>query len=84
MLYGLDIDSEQLDLQKLHENNKDGLHTNCIIIGNDTCAGKILLINNDEEQGIFFWDQGWARRPPPVRMKIFIKWQKVSNPLSRD
>lgn len=71
VLYGLDIDSEQLDLQKLHEVNKEGLHTNSMIIGNDTCAGKILLINNDEEQGIFFWDQGWYADPSSQDENIY-------------
>ena len=71
VLYGLDIDNEQLDLQKLHEEHKEGLHTNCIIIGNDTCAGKILLIDNDDEQGIYFWDQGWYADPSSQDENIY-------------
>lgn len=71
VLYGLDIDNEQLDLQKLHEEYKEALHTNCIIVGSDKSAGKILLINNDEEKGIYFWDQGWFADPSSQDENIY-------------
>lgn len=71
VLYGLDIDNDQMDLQKIHEEHKEGLHTNCIIIGNDTYAGKILLIDNEEEQGIYFWDQGWYADPSSQDENIY-------------
>ncbi|MGG4268084.1 SMI1/KNR4 family protein [Peribacillus simplex] len=63
VLYGLDLQDKELDLQKCHEEYREDLHKNCIIIGNDTCAGKILLINNEEEKGVYFWDQGWYSDP---------------------
>ncbi|KWW18875.1 MULTISPECIES: SMI1/KNR4 family protein [Peribacillus] len=71
VLYGLDLEDKGLDLRKWHEENKDDLHKNCIIIGNDTCAGKILLINNEEEKGIYFWDQGWYSDPSSQDENIY-------------
>ncbi|MGE7601694.1 SMI1/KNR4 family protein [Peribacillus sp. NPDC097675] len=71
VLYGLDIDNEQLDLQKIHEEHKEGLHSNCIIIGKDTYVGKILLIENEDEQGIYFWDQGWYADPSSQDENIY-------------
>ena len=71
VLYGLDIDNEQLDLQNIQEEHKEGLHTNCIVIGKDTYVGKILLMDNDEEQGIYFWDQGWYADPSSKDENIY-------------
>ncbi|KQU17388.1 hypothetical protein ASG65_26630 [Bacillus sp. Leaf13] len=71
VLYGIDINEKELDLLKWHEEYKKDLHTNCIIIGSDTCAGKILLINNDEEKGVYFWDQGWYSDPSSQDENIY-------------
>ncbi|MEC0347757.1 SMI1/KNR4 family protein [Peribacillus frigoritolerans] len=70
-LYGLELQDKELDLQKWHEENREDLHKNCIIIGNDTCAGKILLINNEEEKGVYFWDQGWYSDPSSQDENIY-------------
>ncbi|MBT2618892.1 MULTISPECIES: SMI1/KNR4 family protein [unclassified Bacillus (in: firmicutes)] len=89
VLYGIDVKEKELNLLKWHEEYKKDLHTNCIIIGSsDMCAGKILLINNDEEKGIYFWDQGWYSDPSSQdeniykvaeSFKSFIEGLKVSN-----
>ncbi|MEJ9231824.1 SMI1/KNR4 family protein [Peribacillus butanolivorans] len=71
VLYGLDLEEKELDLQKWHEENKKDLHKNCIIIGNDTYAGKILLIYNEEEKGVYFWDQGWYSDPSSQDENIY-------------
>ncbi|MFJ7755056.1 SMI1/KNR4 family protein [Peribacillus muralis] len=71
ILYGLDLQDKGLDLRKWHEEKKEDLHKNCIIIGNDTCAGKILLINNEEEKGVYFWDQGWYSDPSSQDENIY-------------
>ncbi|CAH0258316.1 hypothetical protein SRABI96_03356 [Peribacillus sp. Bi96] len=71
VLYGLDLEEKELDLQKWHEEYNERLHKNCIIIGNDTCAGKILLINNEEEKGVYFWDQGWYSDPSNQEENIY-------------
>jgi SMI1-KNR4 cell-wall len=88
VLYGIGFNEKELDLMKWHEEYKKDLHTNCIIIGSDTYAGKILLIDNDEEKGIYFWDQGWYSDPSSQdeniykvaeSFKSFIEGLKVPN-----
>lgn len=81
-LYGLELLDKELDLQKWHEENREDLHKNCIIIGNATCAGKILLINNEEEKE-FTSGIKVGIRIHQARMKTFIKLHRVFNPSLR-
>ena len=63
LLLGLDMADEKLDLQKANEQYKEDLHMNGIVIGCAPFSGKILLFNNGEYKGVYFWDHGWYADP---------------------
>ena len=63
MLFGLEMADEKLDLYKANEDYKEELHMNGIVIGCAPCSGKIVIFNNDDHKGIYFWDHGWYADP---------------------
>ncbi|ANB59920.1 SMI1/KNR4 family protein [Anoxybacteroides amylolyticum] len=59
VLYGLDTDIEQVNLKVWHDEYRDDLIENCIIIGSDPGSGMIVLVNDNEERGVYYWDHSW-------------------------
>lgn len=59
VLYGIGIEKKQLDLQEVNDEYIDDILANCIIIGDDPGAGMIVLINDDDFQGIYYWDHSF-------------------------
>jgi hypothetical protein len=57
VLLGLGLN--KLDLQKRNDEYWDDLLPNCIIIGDDPGSGMIVLINNEKEKGVFYWDHSF-------------------------
>ncbi len=57
ILLGLAID--KLDLQKRNAEYKEDLLPYCIIIGDDPGSGMIVLINDLELKGIYYWDHSF-------------------------
>lgn len=55
VLYGLNVE-KGLDLQKWNDEYQDDLLPNSIIIGHDYGGEFIVLINDPEKKGIYFWD----------------------------
>lgn len=55
VLYGLGIDSE-MDLQDWNDEYRSDLLSNSIIIGRDPGTGMVVLINDAEIKGVFYWD----------------------------
>lgn len=55
VLYGLDTGNE-LELMVWNEEYSDDLLPNSIIIGRDPGSGMIVLINDSENKGIYYWD----------------------------
>lgn len=56
VLYGLGIDSE-MDLQDWNDEYRSDLLSNSIVIGRDPGTGMVVLINDAEIKGVFYWDQ---------------------------
>ncbi|TCS96550.1 SMI1/KNR4 family protein [Hazenella coriacea] len=59
VLYGLGVDYEQADLQVWYDEYKDDLLPNSLIIGNDPGSGMIVLVNDLEGSGVYYWDHSW-------------------------
>lgn len=59
VLYGLGVEKKQLDLQKVNDEYIDDMLPNCIIIGDDPGAGMIVLINDDDYEGVYYWDHSF-------------------------
>ncbi|UZQ51671.1 SMI1/KNR4 family protein [Clostridium kluyveri] len=59
VLYGLGVEKKQLDLQKVNDEYIDDMLPNCIIIGDDLGAGMIVLINDDDYEGVYYWDHSF-------------------------
>lgn len=59
VLYGIDVEKKQLDLQKVNDEYIDDMLQNCIIIGDDPGAGMIVLINDDDSEGVYYWDHSF-------------------------
>ncbi|WP_058487072.1 SMI1/KNR4 family protein [Defluviitalea phaphyphila] len=59
VLYGLNTAIKQVDLKMWYDEYKEDLLENCIIIGSDSGTGLIILINEDEDEGIYYWDHSW-------------------------
>ena len=59
VLYGLNTEIKQVNLKVWHDEYKEDLLENSIIIGSDPGAGMIVLINDDEDGGIYYWDDSW-------------------------
>lgn len=55
VLFGL-VDDVDFDLKDWNDEYKDDLLPNTIIIGRDPGAGFIVLINNLEDMGVYYWD----------------------------
>ena len=55
VLYGLGLD-KNLDLKTWNDEYVDDLCSNSIIIGHDPGSGLIVLINDNEDGGIYYWD----------------------------
>lgn len=56
VLYGIGVEKKQLDLQRVNEEYIDDVLPNCIIIGDDPGAGMIVLINDEDFKGVYYWD----------------------------
>lgn len=59
VLYGIGVEKKQLDLQIINEEYIDDMLPNCIIIGDDPGSGMIVLINNEELKGVYYWDHSF-------------------------
>jgi hypothetical protein len=55
VLFGI-VDDVDFDLRDWNNEYKDDLLPNAIIIGRDPGAGFIVLINNAEDSGVYYWD----------------------------
>ncbi len=55
VLYGLGLD-KNLDLKTWNDEYIDDLFSNSVIIGHDPGSGLIVLINDNEDGGIYYWD----------------------------
>lgn len=58
VLFGLGV-IEELDLQYWNDEYRDDLLPNSIIIGHDPGSGMIVLINDPEIQGVYYWDHSF-------------------------
>lgn len=56
VLYGLNTDKTESDLQDWHDEYADDLIPNSIIIGDDPGSGLIVLLHDPEAKGIYYWD----------------------------
>ncbi len=59
VLYGLGTEKRELNLKFWFDEYKDDLLSNCIIIGDDPGSGMIVLINDSELKGIYYWDHSF-------------------------
>lgn len=57
VLHGLGIN--ELDLKKRNDEYMDDLLPKCIIIGDDPGAGMIVLNNDYETKGVYYWDHSF-------------------------
>ncbi len=55
VLFGL-VDDVEFDLRDWNDEYQDDLLQNAIIIGRDPGAGFIVLINDIEDSGVYYWD----------------------------
>ncbi|MGD6793096.1 SMI1/KNR4 family protein [Metabacillus indicus] len=58
VLYGLDVD-KGLDLRTWYDEFEEDLIPNSIIIGHDYGSGIILLINDSDFKGVYYWDHSF-------------------------
>ncbi|TYQ17704.1 UNVERIFIED_CONTAM: SUKH superfamily protein [Acetivibrio alkalicellulosi] len=58
VLFGL-VDDVDFDLRDWNDEYKDDLLPNTIIIGRAPGAGFIVLINNTEDSGVYYWDHSF-------------------------
>ncbi|MPQ44940.1 SMI1/KNR4 family protein [Clostridium tarantellae] len=56
VLYGLNIEEKVLDLQYVNDEFIDDIFPNSIIIGDDPGSSMIILINDNDFKGIYYWD----------------------------
>lgn len=59
VLYGLDVEKKQLELHNVNNEYIDDMLPNCIIIGDDPGAGLIVLINDANTEGVYYWDHSF-------------------------
>lgn len=57
VLLGLGINN--LDLQKRNDDYMDDLLPHCVIIGDDPGSGMIVLIDDPEMKGVYYWDHSF-------------------------
>jgi len=57
VLLGLGVN--KLDLQKRNDEYSDDLLSNSIIIGDDPGSGMIVLINDLQMKGVYYWDHSF-------------------------
>ncbi|WP_297424008.1 SMI1/KNR4 family protein [Clostridium sp.] len=55
VLFGL-VDDDDFDLRDWNDEYKEDLLPNTIIIGRDPGSGFIVLINNNKDKGVYYWD----------------------------
>ncbi|WP_205004665.1 SMI1/KNR4 family protein [Scopulibacillus daqui] len=55
VLFGLDLE-DNYDLGDWNEEYQEDMIENTIIIGADYGSGLLVLINQEEEKGIYYWD----------------------------
>lgn len=58
VLYGLDVD-KGLDLKTWYDEYEEDLIPGSIIIGHDYGSGILVLINDSEVQGVYYWDHSF-------------------------
>lgn len=58
VLYGLNL-NENLDLREWFLEYEDDMLDGCIIIGHGIGFGFVVLINNTENSGVYFWDHSF-------------------------
>ncbi|KZZ83918.1 SMI1/KNR4 family protein [Bacillus sp. SJS] len=59
VLYGISTDNSDLSLESWYEEYEEDLMSNALIIGHDRGSGMIVLINDSENNGVYFWDHAW-------------------------
>ena len=59
VLYGLGVAEKELDLQEWYEEYRDDLAPGSIIICHDPGGGMIVLINDNEIKGVYYWDHSF-------------------------
>lgn len=59
IFYGLDLDTECFDIDNWMGQYQDELPEKSIIIGNDISKGFLVLICEGENEGLYYWDDGW-------------------------
>src|SRR5690554_8002146 len=59
VLYGLGVDPKEADLWEWNYEYKDDLLPNSIIIGDDPGSGMVVLINDPEIKGVYYWDHSF-------------------------
>lgn len=61
VLYGIDVEAK-FDMDKVNERFSNDIPENSVIIGEDSRGNYILLMNNDGETGVYYWDYGYKLR----------------------
>ena len=74
VLYGLNL-NDNLNLRVWHEEYKEDMLNDCIIIGHGVGFGFVLLINDEENGGVYFWDHSFELENTSEEENIY----KISN-----
>lgn len=59
ILFGLNLQNTDLDLKNLHKEYASDLLQNMLVIGSDSFGTMIVLLNQKDDKGIYYWDYSW-------------------------
>lgn len=59
IFYGIDLEKRTLNLDFWHKEYGDEIPQNSLLIGSDPGGGFILLVNDGENSGVFYYDHSY-------------------------